>query len=550
MRGLMMATPLLISSIITHAARHHGAAEIVSRTVEGPYHHYTYRDAERRIKQLANALVALGLAPGDRVATLAWNGYRHLELFHAISSLGAVCHTINPRLFKSQIEYIVNHAADVLLFTDLCFAPLVAELRPTLGPLRQIVVLTDRQHMPVSDLPDALCYEELLAEQSDRFSWPVFDEETASALCYTSGTTGHPKGVLYSHRSTLLHAFAVLITPGLQFGPGDVMLPVVPLFHANGWGIPYLAPMVGAKLVLPGPKLDGASLYELLERERVTTTWGVPTVWFGLLQYLRDSGQRLTTLKSLVSGGSAVPPALVRAFEETYRVEVVHGWGMTEMSPVGACSGWVPPALAAEERWRAKQKQGKPIFGVEMKIVDADDHELPQDDVSFGELLVRGPNVARGYFADDAATRDAFSEDGWLRTGDVATIDPEGGVQILDRMKDMIKSGGEWISSIELENAALNHRDVAEAAVIGVRHPVWSERPLLLVVPRPGAQLVGQEILAFLAGRIAKWWLPDDVVVLDQLPHTATGKLWKADLRERFREHLVDRVKDGTGRQP
>jgi 3-(methylthio)propionyl---CoA ligase len=539
MRGLMMETPLLISSIITHAARHHGAAEVVSRTVEGPLHRYTYRDAERRIKRLANALRALGVAPGDRVATLAWNTYRHLELYYAISGLGAVCHTINPRLFKSQIDYIVNHAADVLLFTDLSFVPLVAELRPRLGPVRQVVVLTDRQHMPASDLPDALCYEELLAEQSGRFDWPVFDEETASTLCYTSGTTGHPKGVLYSHRSTLLHAFAVLIAPSLQLGLDDTILPAVPLFHVNAWGIPYLAPMVGARLVLPGPKLDGASLYELLERERVTTARGVPTVWFGLLQYLRDSGRRLTTLKSVVSGGSAVPLALVRAFEETYGVEVVHGWGMTEMSPVGTCSGWVPPTLPAEDRWHAKLKQGRPIWGVETKIVDAEGHDLRWDGVRFGELLVRGPNVARGYFADDAATRNAFSEDGWLRTGDVATIDPEGTVQILDRRKDMIKSGGEWISSIELENAALGHPNVGEAAVIGVPHPTWSERPLLLVVPRPGAQLVGPEVLAFLAERVAKWWLPDDVVVLDQLPHTATGKLWKEDLRERYREHWM-----------
>jgi 3-(methylthio)propionyl---CoA ligase len=539
MRGLMMETPLLISSIITHAARHYGAAEIVSRTVEGPFHRYTYRDAERRIKRLANALRALGVAPGDRVATLAWNTHRHLELYYAISGLGAVCHTINPRLFKSQIDYIVNHAADVLLFTDLSFVPLVTELRPRLGPVRQVVVLTDRQHMPASDLPAALCYEELLAEQSERFDWPVFDEETASALCYTSGTTGNPKGVLYSHRSTLLHAFAVLIAPSLQLGPGDTILPVVPLFHVNAWGNPYLAPMVGARLVLPGPKLDGASLYELLERERVTTARGVPTVWFGLLQYLRESGRRLTTLKSVVSGGSAVPLALVRAFEETYGVEVVHGWGMTEMSPVGTCSGWVPPTLPDEDRWHAKLKQGKPIWGVEIKIVDAEGHDLPWDGVRFGELLVRGPNVACGYFADDAATRDAFSEDGWLRTGDVATIDPDGCVQILDRMKDMIKSGGEWISSIELENAALGHPDVGEAAVIGVHHPVWSERPLLLVVPRPGARLVGPEVLAFLAERVAKWWLPDDVVILDQLPHTATGKLWKADLRERYRDHWM-----------
>src|SRR4051812_14955690 len=394
MRGLMMEMPLLISTIITQAACHHGATEIVSCTVEGPFHRYTYRDAERRIKRLANALRALGVAPGDRVATLAWNTYRHLELYYAISGLGAVCHTINPRLFKSQIDYIVNHAADVLLFTDLSFVPLVAELRPRFGPVREIVVLTDRQHMPASDLPDALCYEELLAEQSGRFAWPVFDEETASTLCYTSGTTGHPKGVLYSHRSTLLYAFAVLITPGLQFGSGDTMLPAVPLFHVNGWGIPYLASMVGARLVLPGPKLDGASLYELLEQERVTTARGVPTVWFGLLQYLRDSGQRLTTLKSVVSGGSAVPLALVRAFEETYGVEVVHGWGMTEMSPGGTCSGWVPPTLPADERWRAKLKQGRPIWGVETRIVDAEGQDLPWDGVRFGELLVRGPNVA------------------------------------------------------------------------------------------------------------------------------------------------------------
>jgi acyl-CoA synthetase (AMP-forming)/AMP-acid ligase II len=549
MHGLMMKTPLLISAIITHAARHHGGVEIVSRTVEGPCHRYTYRDAERRIKQLANALLALGVKPGDRVATLAWNGYRHFELYYAISGLGAVCHTINPRLFKDQITYIVNHAADVLLFTDLSFVPLVAELRPRFGSVRHIVVLTDREHMPATALPDAVCYEELVAEQSDHVAWPVFDEWAASSLCYTSGTTGPPKGVLYSHRSTLLHAFAVLITPGLRLGPADTVLPVVPLFHINGWGIPYVAPMVGTKLVLPGPKLDGASLYELLEQEQVTTAWGVPTVWLGLLHYLYDTGRRVTTLKTVASGGAAIPLALVRAFEETYGITVIHGWGMTEMSPVGTCSGWVPARLPAEERWRLTVKQGRPIFGVEVTIVDVDGQELPHDGVGCGELLVRGPGVISGYFADEAATQAAFSEDGWLRTGDVATIDPQGCVQIVDRLKDLIKSGGEWISSIELENAALGHPDVVEAAVIGVRHPTWAERPVLLVVPRPGAQVVGEEIRSFLAERVARWWLPEDVVILDQLPHTATGKLWKANLRERYRDHLMDRAGVSEGPQ-
>jgi fatty-acyl-CoA synthase len=403
--------------------------------------------------------------------------------------------------------------------------------------------------MPATDLPDAVCYEELLAEQSDHVVWPVFDEWTASSLCYTSGTTGPPKGVLYSHRSTLLHAFAVLLTPGLRLSSADTVLPVVPLFHINAWGLPYLAPMVGAKLVLPGPKLDGASLYELLEQEQVTTAWGVPTVWFGLLRYLHDTGRRVTSLTSVASGGAAIPLALVHDFEETYGIRVIHGWGMTEMSPVGTCSGWIPLSLPAEERWRLTLKQGQPIFGVEVKIVDGDGHELPNDGVQRGELLVRGPSVISGYFADEAATQTAFSEDGWLRTGDVATIDPQGCVQIVDRLKDVIKSGGEWISSIELENAAVGHPDVAEAAVIGVRHPTWIERPLLLIVPRPGAQVVGEEIRSFLAERVAKWWLPEDVVILDQLPHTATGKLWKANLRERYRDHLMDRAGVSEGPQ-
>ncbi|HEV7994893.1 MAG TPA: long-chain-fatty-acid--CoA ligase [Stellaceae bacterium] len=535
MLGLMSERPLLISTIIAHAATYHGDAEIVSRTVEGPIHRYTYREAERRAQQLARALLRLGIEPGDRVGTLAWNTYRHVELYYAISGIGAVCHTINPRLFDEQIVYIVNHAADRLLFVDATFLPLVERLAPHLPRDCRIVPMTDAETAPATGSPAPACYEELLAAENADFTWPEFDERTAAALCYTSGTTGNPKGALYSHRSTVLHAFGISLPDAISISAHDVVCPVVPLFHACGWGIPYAAPMNGAKLVLPGPRVDGQSLYELFEAEGVTYALGVPTVWLGFEAYLVNSGARCSTLHRILSGGSAVARWTIEAFAR-HGIDLRQGWGMTEMSPLGTTAALKAkhrsldqPALVA-----VKARQGRPVFGVEMKIVDDAGHAQPHDGRSMGELLVRGPWVVSGYFADEAAGAAAVEPDGWFHTGDMAVIDPDGYMQITDRKKDVIKSGGEWISSIDLENAVIAHCDVAEAAVIAVPDPRWGERPLLVIMPRPGCRPEREALIALLARQFPKWMLPGEIVTIDEMPHTATGKIMKTRLRELF----------------
>lgn len=541
MRGLMMDRPLLISSLIEYAARYHRHSEIVSRTVEGGFHRYGWADCESRAKQVANALRRLGIEFGDRVGTIAWNTYRHLELYFGISGIGAVCHTINPRLFPDQIRYIVNHAEDKLLFVDLTFVPLVEKLAPVLAPVRHFIVMTDKAHMPSTSLPNVLCYEELLAAESPDLVWPEFDEHTAGSLCYTSGTTGNPKGSLYTHRSTVLHSFHCCMADFAAHNSAERMCPVVPMFHANAWGIPYSAAMCGMSLVMPGPALDGASLYELFEKERVTMSAGVPTIWLGLLNHVAEKGARFNHLKRTLIGGSAVPLAMIQTFENKYGVEVMHGWGMTEMSPIGTIGTLLPHqrSLSKEEQHAIKVKQGRAIYGVDLKVVGPDGSEQPHDGVSRGELLVRGPWIVSGYYNDPKATEAAVTPDGWFRTGDVVTIDAEGFVQIVDRAKDVIKSGGEWISSIDVENAAMGHDDVAEAAVIGLPHPKWGERPLIIIVPKQGRTPAKESILAYLAKHLAKWQLPDDVVFVKEIPHTATGKILKTKLRELYQEHKL-----------
>jgi acyl-CoA synthetase (AMP-forming)/AMP-acid ligase II len=538
MQGLMMDVPLMISSLIRHADRYHGDAEIVSRTVEGPIHRYTYRDSHARARRLARALSRLGVAPGDRIATLAWNGYRHFELYYAISGMGAVTHTINPRLFHDQLAYIIDHAEDKIVFFDLTFSALAEELAAVCKGVKRWVAMTGRDHMPLAPIPGLLCYEELLAAESDDFEWPEFDENTAAALCYTSGTTGNPKGVLFSHRSTILHAYAISLPDTKGLSASSSVLAIVPMFHVNAWGIPYAAPMVGCKLVFPGPALDGASLYTLLESEAVDSTSAVPTVWMNLISYMQQNKLRFSTLRHTTIGGSACPPAMIRALE-AFGVRVMHGWGMTEMSPVGTLNAPKKKhaGLSADARFQLSLKQGRPLYGVEMKVVDSEGGELPRDGKSSGNLLVRGPWILRRYYKD--AGGDPLTPDGWLPTGDMGTIDADGYLQITDRSKDVIKSGGEWISSIELENIAVGHPAVVEAAVIGVSHPKWDERPLLIVVKRPGSDLTKEGMLEFYNGKIAKWWLPDDVVFVDELPHTATGKLSKLRLRERFRDYRL-----------
>jgi len=537
MQGLMMEVPLLISSLIRHADRYHGDAEIVSRTIEGPIHRYTYRDAHVRARRLARALARLGVAPSDRVGTLAWNGYRHFELYYAISGMGAVTHTINPRLFYDQLTYIVGHAEDKIVFFDLTFTGLVEQLAVACKGVKHWVAMTDHDHLPQTTIPGLLCYEDLVAAENDDFDWPEFDENTAAALCYTSGTTGNPKGVLFSHRSSLLHAYAIALPDTKCLSALSAVLAIVPMFHVNAWGIPYAAPLVGCKLVFPGPALDGASLYQLLESEAVDSTSAVPTVWMNLLNYMQQNNFRFSTLRHTTIGGSACPPALIKTLSEDLGLRVMHGWGMTEMSPVGTLNA--PKRKHAElcddARFQVSLKQGLPLFGVDMKIVDGEGNELPRDGTTAGNLLVRGPWILRRYYRD--AGGDPLTADGWLPTGDVGAIDADGYLQITDRSKDVIKSGGEWISSIELENIAVGHPAVLEAAVIGVPHSKWNERPLLIVVKRQGVDLTREALLAFYDGKIARWWLPDDVVFVDELPHTATGKLSKRTLRERFRDY-------------
>jgi len=539
MQGLMMDMPLLITDLIRHADRHHGETEIVSKTVEGDIHRYNYREAHRRARRLAKALAALGAGPGDRVATLAWNGYRHFEIYYAVAGSGAVIHTINPRLFPDQIAYIAGHAEDKFLFFDLTFLPLVEKLAPQLTTVKGFVLMTDRAHMPKqSAIPKLLCYEELVAAQDDSFEWPSFDERTAACLCYTSGTTGNPKGVLYAHRSTVLHAYAAALPDALNLSASDVVLPVVPMFHVNAWGLPYSCALTGTKLVMPGPHLDGKSLHELFEAEGVTMSAGVPTVWLGLLNYMKQSKLRFSTLKGVVIGGSACPPAMLRAFQEDYGVNVLHAWGMTEMSPLGTVCTFKEKHLKMdkEARYAVQAKQGRVIFGVDMRIVGEDGTPLPMDGKAFGDLQVRGPWVISTYYKDEGG--DPLV-DGWFPTGDVATLDPDGYMQITDRSKDVIKSGGEWISSIDLENIAVAHPAVAEAAVIGVKHPKWDERPVVVAVKKAGQEVSREDLLKFYEGKIAKWWMPDDVVFVTELPHTATGKLSKLTLRQQMKDYKL-----------
>ena len=539
MLGLMMDAPLLITDLIRHADRHHGETEIVSKTVEGGIHRYNYREAHKRSRRLAKALAALGVKPNDRVATLAWNGYRHFEIYYAVAGSGAVIHTINPRLFPDQIVYIANHAEDKFVFFDLTFLPLVERLASQLKTVKSFVLMTDRAHMPKqSPIPNLLCYEELLEAQDDKFEWPRLDERAAACLCYTSGTTGNPKGVLYAHRSTILHAYAAALPDGLSLSARDVVLPVVPMFHVNAWGLPYSCALTGTKLVFPGPHLDGKSLHELFEAERVTMSAGVPTVWLGLLNYMKESKLKFSTLKGVVIGGSACPPAMLRAFQEDYGVNVLHAWGMTEMSPLGTVCTFKEKHLTMdkEARYAVQAKQGRVIFGVDMRIVGQDGKELPMDGKAFGDLQVRGPWVTTGYFKGEGG--DPL-QDGWFPTGDVATIDPDGYMQITDRSKDVIKSGGEWISSIDLENVAVAHPAIAEAAVIGVKHPKWDERPIVVAVKKPGQEVTKEQLLKFFEGKIAKWWMPDDVVFVKELPHTATGKLSKLTIRDQLKDYKL-----------
>ena len=539
MLGLMQNWPLLISKVIDHAASQFGNQEVVSRLVEGPIHRETYQALRARSLQLAKSLTQSGIKNGDRIATLAWNTHRHLELWYGITGLGGIYHTVNPRLFDDQIVYIINHAEDRLLFLDLTFVPLVERIASRLTSIERFVILTDAAHMPNTALKNATAYEEYIAQSDSDFIWSVFDENTAAGLCYTSGTTGHPKGVLYSHRSNVLHAMAHVAPDFFNISSHDSVMPVVPLFHANSWSLGFSAPMMGARMVMPGAKLDGPSLHELLETERVTMTAAVPTVWLALLDHLNRTHGKLTTLKRVAIGGSACPRAMTEAFEKNYGVTVAHAWGMTEMSPLGSfCS--IKPDLAGlddDALYTLKMKQGFPAFTVEMKITDDKGTPLTHNGTTFGRLKVRGPAVARHYFGYDH--ENILDDEGFFDTGDVATIDPHGYMNITDRSKDVIKSGGEWISSIELENLAIAHPAVAEAAVIGVPHPKWDERPLLIIVRKQDAILERDEILKFFEGKIAKWWMPDDVVFIDTIPHTATGKIQKTTLRDMFMAHQL-----------
>jgi fatty-acyl-CoA synthase len=544
MNGLMLQKQLLISSLIVHADRHHGDTEIVSRRVEGDIHRYTFRECHRRARQVASALTGLGVKMSERIGTLAWNGYRHMELYYGICGMGAVMHTVNPRLHADQVAYIVDHAEDQYLFFDLTFLPLVKVIAERCKTVKAFIAMTDRQHMPPdSGIANLLCYEDLIEGSSSTYGWPDFDEDSASTLCYTSGTTGNPKGVLYTHRSSLLHSYAAALPDALNCSARDVVLPVVPMFHVNAWGIPYVACMVGAKLVFPGPGLDGKSLYELLEAEQVTFSAGVPTVWQGLLNYLEQGGLKFSTMKRTLIGGATCPPGMLREFQDRHAVEVLHAWGMTELSPLGTVSAMKSKHLAMRfEDWRAVQsRQGRAVFGIDMKIVDASGQELAWDGVTSGELLVRGPWVVRNYFRNEGGNPLQIDADGdgWFPTGDIATIDTDGFMQITDRSKDVIKSGGEWISSIEIESIATSHPAIASATCIAAKHPKWDERPLLLAVKKPDAKVTAEELLAFLDGKIAKWWTPDAIVFVDAVPVGATGKVLKSRLREQYSDYLL-----------
>ena len=540
MRGLMQDWPLLVHTILDHARTWHGDREIVSRTLEGPVHRYTYVDLDRRARQLASAAARrLGIKLGDVVGTMAWNGYRHMECWYGLMSLGAVVHTLNPRLFADQLTYIINHGEDGWIFTDLTFVPIFEKLRPALPKVKGYVIMADRDHMPKeTSLANAVCYEDLIAEGDAGFAWPRFDENTACGMCYTSGTTGNPKGVVYSHRSNVLHAMVQTGGDALAFSSREAIMPVVPMFHANAWSIVFSAPMTGAKLVLPGARMDGEAIYEMLDSEKVTFTAAVPTIWLMLLRYLEnDPALKLPFLERVVIGGAACPEAMMRTFEEVYDVTVIHAWGMTEMSPLGTLGTRTGGLEGMDARawWKLKLKQGRPAYSIEMKITDDAGKELPKDGKTFGRLKVKGPAIAASYFKGEGAS--AFDAENWFDTGDVATLDDYGYMQITDRSKDVIKSGGEWISSIDLENIAVGCPGVAEAAAVGMPHPKWSERPLLVVVKKPAAAVTRDEVLAHLDGKVAKWWMPDDVVFVDEIPHTATGKVSKLTLRQQLKDY-------------
>ena len=538
-QGLMQQHSLMISSIIEFAERWYPNVEVVSRTTEGPIHRYTYRDMGLRARCVANALHELGVKPGDRVGTLAWNGYRHMELYFGVSGSQAVLHTVNPRLFAEQMAYVINHGGAKILFIDLTFVSLLEALADQLAHIKHIVVMTDREHIPATSLSNVLCYEDLIDASSSDYEWPEFDENSASSMCYTSGTTGNPKGVVYSHRSTLIHAMGSSIPNGLGLSATDTVLLVVPQFHVNSWGVSYAAPMNGCKLVLPGPAMDGASVYELLEQEKCTLSLAVPTVWMMLTAYLRESGATLPYMKRVVIGGSAVPEAMIREFESDYDVQVIHAWGMTETSPLGTLNFLMPHLqdLPYDEQMPIKLKQGKSIFGINIRIVDDEGNSLSHDGKAFGRLQARGHWVTSGYYKPDAD--DSVDDEGWFDTGDVATIDEDGYMMITDRTKDVIKSGGEWISSIEIENLTVGHPEIVEAAVIAISHPKWDERPLVIAVKKNGSTIDRTALLQYLAGSLARWQLPDDVIFVDELPHGATGKLNKLKLRELYGEHQL-----------
>lgn len=542
MQGLMQQWPLLCSKVIDHAATYHPLREVVSRSVEGPMHRTNYREVRARAMKLAQRLDREGIKLGDRVATLAWNTWRHLECWYGIVGIGAIYHTLNPRLFPEQIAWIMNDAEDRIIFADVTFMPILEAIAPNVPSLEKIVVLTDAANMPETKLANVVAYEEWLAEADGDFAWKEFDENTAAGMCYTSGTTGNPKGVLYSHRSNLLHSMIAQQPDAMGLSSRDRVLPIVPLFHANGWGLAFSCPMAGAAMTMPGARMDGASVYEILTTEKVTFSAAVPTVWLMLLQHLEKVGGELPDLKKVVIGGSACPRAVTQKFQEVYGVQVIHAWGMTEMSPLGSLCTIKPEYqdLTGDALLDIEEKQGHPPFAVEMKVTDDENVERPWDGKTFGRLKVRGPAVASSYYKGTGA--EAFDEDGWFDTGDVAHMDQHGYMQITDRAKDVIKSGGEWISTIDLENLAVGHPDVAEAAVIGLAHPKWDERPLMVIVRKEGRNVSREDILAYLEGKIAKWWMPDDVAFVDEIPHTATGKIQKMTLRDQFRDYRLPTI--------
>ena len=541
MKGLMSNKNLLISSLIDHSSKYHGNTEIVYKDVNGEVARKNYNEVNKRIRKLASSLQKLNVQIGDRIATMAWSNLRHFELYYAVSGIGAICHTINPRLFKEQLVFIINDAENKLIFVDIDFLDLLKEIENQLPLVQSIIVLCKKEQMPEirSFKKNIFCYEDLIATEKELENWPSFDEETASSLCYTSGTTGNPKGVLYSHRSTILHTLAAANPDALNISGLDVIMPVAPMFHANAWGIPYVATMVGAKIVLPGRYLDGESVYNFIEEEEVTFSAAVPTVWLMLFDYLEKNKRNLKSLKRCVIGGSACPKFMIKDFKEKYDVEVIHAWGMTETSPLGTVNRPLKKHLnySTEQKYNLAIKQGRPIYGVEIKITDDEEKLLPNDGKAFGNLWVKGPWICSGYL--NIINSETHKDDGWFLTGDVATIDSDGFMQITDRVKDVIKSGGEWISSIEVENIAMGHQKVAEAAVIGAIHSKWDERPLLLVVKEGNVEK--QEIMDYLSDKIVKWWMPDDLIFVDSLPHTATGKVRKVELKDKYKNYLINK---------